>query len=73
MEIAKEDILGSGGYGVVFAGTYNCVPVAIKRIQITDDLTDLLREEDALQKLNHPNVIKLYFITTDDDFKYSII
>ena len=68
MEIDKEDILGSGGYGVVFAGTYNRIPVAIKRIQLTHDLTDLLREEDALQKFNHPNVIKLYLITTDDDF-----
>jgi serine/threonine protein kinase len=69
MELDKNEILGSGGYGVVFAGTYDGNPVAIKRIQFTDDLTELLREEDALKKLNHPNVVKLYSITSNDDFK----
>lgn len=68
LEIDKEDILGKGGYGVVFAGTYNGDPVAIKRVPLTDDPTEL-REEEALQKLNHPNVIKLYCITTNDNFR----
>lgn len=53
MELDKDEILGSGGYGVVFAGTYDGNPVAIKRIQLTDDLTELLREEDA-QKVKSP-------------------
>lgn len=68
MELDKDEILGSGGYGVVFAGTYDGNPVAIKRIQLTDDLTELLREEDALKKF-HRNVVKLYSITSNDDFK----
>ena len=83
-EIRKNDVvvkvrdkvkLGSGGYGDVFYGTYSSkeVPqkrsVAIKKIDL--DKSDK-REESALQKLSHPNVIQLFHETVDQNFRYEL-
>ncbi|EFX83036.1 hypothetical protein DAPPUDRAFT_101008 [Daphnia pulex] len=69
MEIHREQILGKGGFGTVYMGSWNRMPVAIKRIQLVH-LDSSEKEEEALRNLKHPNVIQIYQAENDDDFRY---
>ena len=66
-------ILGKGGFAFVFKGAYRdkqlekLIPVAVKRIQ---ELDVNPREENALRNLRHPNVIKLFHVVSDADFRH---
>ena len=64
----KNKILGQGGFGKVFEAVWGEQKVAIKRIQLTH-IASIKREEDALLKLNHPNVIKLLHVENDSTFR----
>lgn len=72
MEITfdRDKLLGSGGYGIVYEGVWgeNKNPVAVKRIQLIH-VTSCEKEEEALLKLNHPNIIKLFHAENDLDFR----
>jgi serine/threonine protein kinase len=68
MEFDREKILGEGGYAIVFEHKWNGKPVAVKRIT-TNEVTSNEREEDALKKLNHQNVIKLFHVESDKHFR----
>ncbi|XP_046438240.1 serine/threonine-protein kinase/endoribonuclease IRE1-like [Daphnia pulex] len=60
---------GVGGFATVFEGTLrDGVKVAVKRIVVGDAATNE-QEEKALKMLNHPNVIKLFHVEEDLDFK----
>ena len=68
IKVHKNKILGKGGYSVVFYGTFTDrnenakkkIDVAIKRTALKK--SDMIyREERALKKLNHPNVIRLFY------------
>jgi serine/threonine-protein kinase/endoribonuclease IRE1 len=67
-DLDKNKILGQGGFGTVFEGVWRGKPVAIKRIQLSD-ISSNQREEEALQKLEHPNVIKLLHVESDSTFR----
>ena len=62
-----QQILGEGAYGKVFKDVWRGIPVAVKRILLTDVFNDA-RGEDALQRLDHSNVIKLYDVESDLTF-----
>jgi hypothetical protein len=65
----RNNILGTGRYGVVFEGTWEETRVAVKRIQIVDTYENA-KEDYALRKCDHPNVIRLLGIYSDNiDFK----
>ena len=64
----QNAILGKGKYGTVFEGVWREKPVAIKRILLSD-ITSSEREEEALKKLDHPNVIKLLHVESDSKFR----
>ena len=68
MEIQREAILGQGGYGIVYKGFWgpNRIAVAIKRLQLVHS-NEI--EEEALQNLEHPNVIKIHHAESDTDFR----
>jgi serine/threonine protein kinase len=56
--------LGQGGYGSVFPGTFQGNYVAVKRVLVIDATNE--NEENILQQLNHPNIVKLlYFYTVE--------
>jgi serine/threonine protein kinase len=56
--------LGEGGYGSVFPGTFQGNNVAVKRVLVIDATNE--NEENILQQLNHPNIVKLlYFYTVE--------
>ena len=67
IEVYSNKILGKGGYSVVFYGTLTdrnerkeAIVVAIKRTALIF-YDNANREERALKKLNHPNVIRLFY------------
>ncbi len=68
IKIDRNKILGTGSYGIVFEGTWNGKKVAVKRVQIANTESSKL-EEEALQKLDHPNVIKLFHVQSNEDFR----
>ncbi|XP_046645722.1 putative ankyrin repeat protein RF_0381 isoform X2 [Daphnia pulicaria] len=67
IELDPRDKLGQGGFGSVFNGKFGGKEVAVKRVESIE--TDE-REEDALKKLNHMNVVRLYHVESDNAFKY---
>ena len=64
----KNKRLGKGAFGTVFEGVWREKPVAIKRILLSDIVSNE-REEEALQKLDHPHVIKLLHVESDSTFR----
>jgi serine/threonine protein kinase len=68
IKIDRKQILGQGGYGIVYKGLWGEEAVAVKRIQLANTESNE-KEEKALEKLNHPNVIKLLDVEIDKDFR----
>ncbi len=66
INVDVNKILGSGGYGTVFQGEWNNNQVAVKQIPLSK-VESNKREEEALQKLNHPNVVKLFHAESDSE------
>lgn len=67
IKFEQKDIIGEGGYSIVFSGYFGNREVAIKRVQLPQ--AEDQREENAFQKLNHENVIKLLYFEQDTSFK----
>jgi serine/threonine protein kinase len=65
----RQKVLGVGGFGTVYEGVWGGTKVAVKRILIKDAASNE-QEEKALKMLHHPNVIKLFHVEEDQDFKY---
>jgi serine/threonine-protein kinase/endoribonuclease IRE1 len=58
--------LGEGRYGIVCKGSWDGKTVAIKRIQLHHCCN---QEEEAMKKLDHPNVIKIFHAESDEHFR----
>ncbi|KAI9561072.1 hypothetical protein GHT06_012028 [Daphnia sinensis] len=74
-------LLGKGAFGIVYEGSWNGEKVAIKRIDKAEFLVfnetavdsssgGQQREEENMKKLLHPNVLKLFHVKIDENFKY---
>ncbi len=67
--------IGSGGAGVVFAAFDSLLnrPVAIKRLRAdkvaenSEDIENLLYEAEAICRVQHPNIVSVYDVGSDDD------
>ncbi|XP_057374562.1 serine/threonine-protein kinase/endoribonuclease IRE2-like [Daphnia carinata] len=71
MQYDKKDFIGRGAFGSVFLGTFKGKKVAIKRIELVGEPVPVVDNElEALQQLDHPNVVKLLHCESDDTFKY---
>uniref|UniRef100_A0A0R3Q4H8 non-specific serine/threonine protein kinase n=1 Tax=Brugia timori TaxID=42155 RepID=A0A0R3Q4H8_9BILA len=67
-----ENILGSGGYGTVYRGTWEKTVVAVKRIQAVkecghekEQIRQSLQELRMLSKYRHDNILPLYAYSLD--------
>ncbi|XP_057373295.2 uncharacterized protein LOC130694180 [Daphnia carinata] len=63
----RQKRIGKGGFGTVFKGKFGGREVAVKRVEI--DRAEK-REEEAMLKLDHPNIVKLFHCEKDNDFMY---
>jgi serine/threonine protein kinase len=69
LTLDRNKVLGVGGFATVFEGAYDGVKVAVKRIPL-EKAASIEQEEKALKMLHHPNVIKLFHVEEDQDFRY---
>jgi serine/threonine protein kinase len=63
-----DNKLGEGRYGIVCKGMWREKPVAVKRIQLIH-IASNTQGEEALQRLDHSNVIKLFHAESDANFR----
>ncbi|XP_070978113.1 tyrosine-protein kinase SRK2-like [Oncorhynchus clarkii lewisi] len=65
--IKLERRLGEGSFGVVYQGLYNNTPVAVKTlIHGTMDPRDFLKEAQIMKTMEHPNLIQLLAVCTEE-------
>ena len=67
-----NDLLGTGSFGAVFKEQYRGRSVAVKRVflvHLPEDEGESQREQAAMMKLNHLNVVKLFYVTDERDFR----
>jgi len=69
LTLDRNKILGVGGFATVFEGAWDGKKVAVKRIPVEKAASNE-PEVKALKMLDHPNVIKLFHVKEDQDFKY---
>lgn len=71
---SAENILGRGGYGVVYKGCWKNIEVAVKRIHSRKDgsveqqkerIRQSLQEVRTLAKFRHDNILGLYAYSMD--------
>ncbi|XP_046636657.1 probable serine/threonine-protein kinase fhkE [Daphnia pulicaria] len=72
LTLDRKKILGEGGFAIVFEGAWDGVKVAVKRIPL-EKAVSIEQEVKALQMLDHPNVIKLFHMEEDQDFRIIIL
>jgi hypothetical protein len=72
IQFSREHFLDCGGYGSVYLGRCerSTSNVVIKRMQWHGGNRKgvIDRELTALQNLNHPNIVKFFDSSSDDDF-----
>jgi Protein kinase domain len=68
---AKENIIGQGGFGIVYKNVLGGIPVAIKFPKSSNSspkhLKKLIQEFRIIKELNHQNIIKAYGFVKKDD------
>jgi hypothetical protein len=69
LTINREKILGKGKYGIVYEGVWGETKVAVKRIPI-DNAASSKGELNMQIAFDHENVVKLFHVEEDEDFKY---
>ena len=67
--ISGDKILGKGGFGVVYEGVWNGIQVAVKRIPLIHEASSK-QEENALKNFDHENVIKLFHVEENEEFRW---
>ncbi|XP_035639596.1 tyrosine-protein kinase FRK-like [Oncorhynchus keta] len=59
--------LGEGSFGVVYEGLYNNTSVAVKTLRTgTMDPRDFLKEAQIMKTMEHPNLIQLLAVCTEE-------
>ncbi|CAK94087.1 unnamed protein product (macronuclear) [Paramecium tetraurelia] len=80
--VVVNKTLGQGAYGIVYRGFYQedeTKQVAVKTIKIatisdTPKMIELIKREIAiLQKINHPNIVRLYDVARTNNYLYMFL
>jgi hypothetical protein len=70
LQLDLRNILGKGGYVVVYTGTFNDEKVAVKRVQLVDSADNReLENNQKLSRLDHPNIVQFKHYEQDYDYK----
>lgn len=76
---SEENIVGKGGFGVVYVGEWLSTKVAVKKIEIlkpgqkeNDFLINNLNELQHLNNCRHDNILPVYGYTIQDRFCYVV-
>lgn len=59
----EGNVVGRGGFAVVYAGVLHGMPVAVKRLKVraVKDAVEMLNQEvEVLRSLRHKHVVRLY-------------
>ncbi|UXI22237.1 cytochrome P450 3A [Sarcoptes scabiei] len=64
-DFSKSNILGSGGFGTVFIGTWKGTKVAIKKLKGLDNITQAFTELRILNCCRIDNILPLYAVSLD--------
>ncbi|XP_046634052.1 serine/threonine-protein kinase/endoribonuclease IRE1-like isoform X2 [Daphnia pulicaria] len=73
IRFCRKDIIGRGGNGVVFRGSFSGQNVAVKRIQLIDANYELnSRELLNLRQLKHDNIVEFIHVEDNDDFRFIV-
>eukprot|EP00299_Pterocystis_sp_00344_P015223 c7592_g2_i2.p1 GENE.c7592_g2_i2~~c7592_g2_i2.p1 ORF type:complete len:379 (+),score=97.52 c7592_g2_i2:163-1137(+) len=68
-ELVFGDRIGSGGFGVVYKGTYFGRPVAIKKLTAADlpedAMNEFRHEVDIMSNMKHPNILTLVAVSEE--------
>lgn len=68
LEISLNDIIGTGEFGTVFNGKYCGLNVAIKKLEMPENINqsakedlefELSKEIETLEKMRHPNIVSM--------------
>ncbi|KAF5907580.1 interleukin-1 receptor-associated kinase 4, partial [Clarias magur] len=66
--------LGEGGFGIVFKGQHNIKPVAVKKLNLVDDLSpeelksQFRQEIQTLKRLKHVNLVNMVGFSSDGHY-----
>ncbi|PRP85977.1 hypothetical protein PROFUN_06099 [Planoprotostelium fungivorum] len=74
-DVIVQDIIGQGNFGSVYRGQWNGATVAIKGVKNENDFQDNQFKEEILllQKLNHPNVVRLLGVILLNDSTLNMV
>jgi tRNA A-37 threonylcarbamoyl transferase component Bud32 len=76
LKYSMNNKLGEGGFGVVYKGEWQNVPVAIKELHLknlsNEALQEFKSEAEIMAKLRFPNIVTLYGVCLEPN-KYSMV
>ena len=70
--VCGNKLLGQGSFGAVFRGQYRGQSVAVKKVLMIhlNNGAEPQREQEAMLKLDHSNILKLLHVIDEEDLKY---
>jgi len=64
-DLVIEGDVASGAFGAVSKGSYNRVPVAVKRLHPRGNKQELLEEVETMRRMRHPNLLAMMGLTAN--------
>lgn len=66
-DVEVQKLLGSGQFGDVYLGLWTNTKVALKQVKDGNNVSQVSKEIQVFQLLNHPHVVKMFGIYNDPE------
>jgi predicted Ser/Thr protein kinase len=69
-QLSFDEVIGKGGFGVVWRGSYQGHSVAIKKISgmiSAESINSFKQEANIMRRLSHPRIVTCFGISTDEE------